>query len=337
MVHSETMLRTIFLLLLCLFPGATLAAPCTTVDCKEWVKLGSESARSLVYRSHPLTNKNEAITRAFVLIHGATRDADNYFRTAIAAGFLANALDNTLILAPRFAAKNGGCNDTLDANEINWPCSGNSWRAGGVATNNDKLTSFDLMDEVLRKLANKAVFPNLKAIVISGHSAGGQYVTRYEMANQVHDSLGVPVTYIVSNPSSYAYLDASRPNVTGDDFRAYNEGRNCTTFNQWPYGLQNRAGYAAKLSDETLKKQLAARSVIYLLGELDTTPLAGFDGSCPAMAQGANRLLRGQAFAKYVNQKFGAKHQITTVPLCGHNARCIFTAEVALPLIFPTP
>ncbi len=334
MVHSEIMRQTILFLLLSL---PALAAPCTTLECKQWVPFGTGSGRSLIYRSHPLTAKNTAITRAFVLIHGAGRDADNYFRTAVAAGFLAGALDNTIIIAPRFAAKNGVCNDTLDPTEVNWPCSGNSWRAGGVATNDDKLTTFDLMDEILRTLAKKEVFPNLKSIVISGHSAGGQFVTRYQMANQVHDSLGLPVTYIVSNPSSYAYLDAMRPNAAGDDFRAFNEGRNCTTFDQWPYGLQNRAGYTAKLSDEQLKKQLAARSAVYLLGELDTTPLAGFDGSCPAMAQGANRLLRGQAFAKYVNQKFGAKHQVTTVPLCGHNARCIFTSEVALSLIFPKP
>lgn len=314
-----------------------MAAPCTSLDCKEWVNLGSESARSLVYRSYPLTTKNTTVTRAFVLIHGATRDADNYFRTAVAAGFLGDALENTIIISPRFASKNGGCNDSLDPNELNWPCSGNSWRAGGVAMNNEKLTSFDLMDEVLRKLANKTVFPNLKTIVISGHSAGGQYVTRYEMANQVHDSLGVPITYIVSNPSSYAYPDASRPSAAGEDFRNFNDARNCTTFDQWPYGLLNRTGYTAKLSDEQLKKQLVSRSVVYLLGELDTTPLAGFDGSCPAMAQGANRLSRGQAFAKYVNQKYGAKHQVTTVPLCGHNARCVFTAEVTLPLIFPKP
>jgi pimeloyl-ACP methyl ester carboxylesterase len=272
-----------------------------------------------------------------VLVHGAGRDADNYFRTAVAAGFLAGALENTIIISPRFAAKNSGCNDTLDANELNWPCSGTSWRAGGIATNNERFTSFDFMDEVLRKLANKEIFPNLKAIVIGGHSAGGQYVTRYQMANQVHDSLGASLQYIVSNPSSYAYLDAARPNATGETFGAYNEGRNCTTYDQWPYGLQNRLGYTAKLTNEQLKKQMAARPAIYLLGELDTTPLAGFDGSCPAMAQGANRWLRGQAYAKYVNQKFGAKHQIVPVPLCGHNARCIFTAEVALPLLFPQP
>src|SRR5438445_52472 len=80
-----------------------------------------------------------------------------------------------------------------------------------AAASTDKLTSFDFVDEILRKLANKQVFPNLKAIVVAGHSAGGQFVDRYAMANQVHDKVGVPVTYIVSNPSSYAYLDRMRP------------------------------------------------------------------------------------------------------------------------------
>ena len=53
------------------------------------------------------------------------------------------------------------------------------------------------------------------------------------------------------------------------------------------------------------------------------------------MAQGATRLARGEAFAKYVAQKFGAQHKTVIVPLCGHNARCMFTSDVALPLIFP--
>ena len=70
-------------------------------------------------------------------------------------------------------------------------------------------------------------------------------------------------------------------------------------------------------------------------GELDVLPLAGFDSSCPAMAQGPTRLARGQAFGSYVNAKYKAQHKVTVVPLCGHNARCMFTAEVALPILFP--
>jgi hypothetical protein len=73
----------------------------------------------------------------------------------------------------------------------------------------------------------------------------------------------------------------------------------------------------------------------YLLGELDILPLGLFDGSCPAMGQGPTRLARGSAFGKYVNEKYSAHHNMIVVPLCGHNARCMFTAEQVLPLIFP--
>jgi len=295
-----------------------------------------DQARSLIYRTFPLDTKNEKITRALVMVHGAGRDADNYFRTAIAAAFLAGALEDTIVIAPRFASNDGrGCRDTLAANEINWSCSGDSWRSGGVASSPSQLTSYDLMDEILRRLTRKEIFPNIKAIVLSGHSAGGQYVTRYEMANKVNDNLGIPISYVVSNPSSYAYLDAERPSGTTNELRAFGDARNCTTYDNWPYGLKNRSGYTAKLSDDQLKNQLAARSVTYLLGELDVLPLAGFDSSCPAMAQGPTRLARGQAFGNYVNAKYKAQHKVTVVPLCGHNARCMFTAEVALPILFP--
>lgn len=337
-MSQKILAASTFLLLLFCFNSITIAAPCTTAtpNCTEWIKLGKGQSRSLIYRTHALETANPAITRVLVMVHGAGRDADNYFRTAVAAGFLAGALDNTLIIAPRFASNNNsGCSDTLAENEINWGCSGDSWRSGSVATNAEGVTSYDLMDEILRKVARKHLFPNLKAIVLSGHSAGGQYMTRYVMANTVHDTLPVPITYVVSNPSSYAYLDAARPNTTGEEFRPYSEGRNCTTYDRWPYGLQNRNGASAKLSDEQLKKNLTSRSVVYLLSELDTLPLAGFDSSCPAMAQGPNRFARGQAYAKYVKQKFGAHHKVTTVPLCGHNARCVFTSEVALPILFP--
>ncbi len=53
------------------------------------------------------------------------------------------------------------------------------------------------------------------------------------------------------------------------------------------------------------------------------------------MAQGPTRLDRGKAFAKYVAEKYGARHQTQIVHLCGHNARCMYTSEDALPILFP--
>ena len=107
------------------------AAPCITANpsCTEWVSLGKASARSLIYRTYSLETRNETITRALVVVHGAGRDADNYFRNALAAAFLAGALDNTVVIAVRMASAAANCRDTLAPNEISWNC--NSWRSGG--------------------------------------------------------------------------------------------------------------------------------------------------------------------------------------------------------------
>src|SRR5439155_6983716 len=216
------MWRTLFLLVFfATFVSPIAAEPCTRAapECTEWMNLGGQ-AQALIYRTYPVDKKNEQITRALVVVHGAARDADNYFRTGLAATFLAGALDDTVVISPRFASNDGrGCMDMLAVNEVNWPCNGDSWRSGGTATNNEKLMSFDFSDEILRRLAKKEAFPNLKAIVVAGHSAGGQFVTRYEMVNQIHEKLGVPVAYVVANPSSYAYLDADRPDADGKEFR----------------------------------------------------------------------------------------------------------------------
>jgi len=36
-----------------------------------------------------------------------------------------------------------------------------------------------------------------------------------------------------------------------------------------------------------------------------------------------------------VNEKLGAKHTVVIVGLCGHNARCMYTSEAALKVLFP--
>jgi pimeloyl-ACP methyl ester carboxylesterase len=331
------------------------ATPCTTSTpaCTEFVAIKGGPARSMVYRTYPLDTRNDAIRRALIMVHGTNRNADHYFATATAAAFLAGALEDTIVIAPRIIA----CNDKPEPNEVLWSCNGDSWRSGGAAASHPDLSSFDFTDEILRKLARKATFPNLRAIVVAGHSAGGQYANRYEMSNQVHDTLGVPVSYVVANPSSYAWPAAVRPLAEGDaDPAKAKDGWSLTpdttahtaftygafdatkvpNFNRWPMGLENRtAGYTAKISDEQLKKQLVSRPTTYLLGQVDTLPLGGFDSSPGAMAQGPTRRARGEAFAKYVNEQMGAKHAIQIVSECGHNDRCIFTTDAVFPVIFP--
>jgi pimeloyl-ACP methyl ester carboxylesterase len=330
------------------------AQPCTTptTPCERWITYGTGSARSLAYGSYALDTPNPAITRALIMVHGAGRNADHYFSTAMAAAFLAGALENTIVLAPKFTAGR----DPAQPNEVVWPEGANSWRSGGMSPNNAAISSFDFVDQLVRRLADKKIFPNLTSIVVAGHSAGGQYATRYEMANKVHGLPGVSISYVVANPSSYAWPAAVRPLPTGnaDPAGADQEalgpnGEKVNTdftfgpfdstkapgYNRWPSGLDSIQGYAASQSAEQLRKQLVERPTTYLLGQVDILPLGGFDSSPRAMAQGPTRRARGEAFFTYLTETMGAKHQAIIVPECGHNDRCIFTTDVVFRVLFP--
>ncbi len=154
-------------------PATALAGPCTmpTSACAEWSTLGGGSARSLVYRSYPLNRRNDRIRRAVVIVHGSDRDARRSFQIGVAAARLAGALDDTIVISPRFASRDGlTCGDRRAADELNRPCEGSSWRSGGAAIGTTT-TSFNLPDVILRNAASRTVFPNLRAVVVSGHSA----------------------------------------------------------------------------------------------------------------------------------------------------------------------
>jgi len=129
------MIRTLAFVGAAAVSSPSVAAPCTAAkpECTEWLVLNGGPTRSLVYRTYSLDQKNDRIMRAMIMVHGAGRDADNYFRTALAAAFLAGALDDTMVISPRFASNGAGCQDTLAQNEISWPCNGDSWRSGGAA------------------------------------------------------------------------------------------------------------------------------------------------------------------------------------------------------------
>jgi len=238
-----------------------------------------------------------------------------------------------------------------------WPERGENWRSGGMSTSNPSLSAFRFVDDIVKKLADKKLFPNLTQVVIAGHSAGGQFATRYAMANKIHGTLGVNMTYVVANPSSYAWPAAVRPLPTGDanpeqganealgkdaeavhtnfTFGAFDTTK-APAYNRWPSGLDNlTTGYVKGMSADQLKKQLAERPTTYLLGQVDVLPLGGFDSSPNAMAQGPTRRARGEAFFKYVTETLGAKHKAIIVPECGHNDRCIFTTDIVFPVVFP--
>lgn len=69
------------------------------------------------------------------------------------------------------------------------------------------------MDTFVKLLSDERLFPKLEAITLLGHSAGGQFVQRYALMTVLPTAprAGLSVRYVIANPSSFAYLDASRP------------------------------------------------------------------------------------------------------------------------------
>src|SRR5689334_14443731 len=140
-------MRTLsFLPIVAVFAVQTLVAqsPCTraVVPCERWVVFGAGPGRSMVYSTYALDAANPRITRALIMVHGAGRNADHYFETSTAAGFLAGALDNTIIVAPHFIAST----DKPAPNEVMWPERGENWRSGGASPTNPTLTAFGFLD-----------------------------------------------------------------------------------------------------------------------------------------------------------------------------------------------
>ncbi len=177
--------------------------------------------------SHPLPS----VRRAVIVVHGVDRDAKVYLRSAEAARAAAGpAGDDTLLLVPQFLADIDVTTFHLPAAVLHWGTE--NWATGAPANGPAPLSSFDVFDAILQRLADPALLPNLARVVLAGHSAGEQVVQRYSVVGRGEAALaprGLTLRYVVANPSSYLYFSADRP-VPVDPAA-------CPRFDRWRYGL----------------------------------------------------------------------------------------------------
>ncbi|MGC4051015.1 MAG: hypothetical protein QM757_16750 [Paludibaculum sp.] len=229
----------------------------------------------ILWRTHALSGPSHpGVERAFILVHGAGRNAEDYYRWALASTAAASEMGKTVVIAPHFKSRAGG--DAVEVGELEW--GGGGWTSGEYAVVG-RTTSYDVMDQVLEILNSTELFPDLKEVVVAGHSAGGQFVQRYAAVNRMEPRMHIPVRYVAANPSSYFYLNELRMQLgatcpekgqcTGK-FVKYWDGSNCTTYNQYRYGMEKRTGYAAGTSEENILALFPRRNVTYIVGALDT-------------------------------------------------------------------
>ena len=281
--------------------------------------------------SQSWTRPSPQIQRVVIVFHGRLRNAQTYLRSAERAANQSRQRSKTLLIAPQFLDEKDITAHHLPETVLRWHA--NDWMAGDKSEGPKPVSSFVVIDHILKRLSDSKLFPNLKEIVIAGHSGGAQVVQRYAMIGGKADALlkkeGITLRYVIANPSSYAYFDAQRPHPV--------EAASCPDFDTWKYGLNKLPAYAGKETPAELEAAYVKRDITYLLGEKDNDPNhKALDKSCGAEAQGPFRLARGKNYFEYLSKRHpeGLNQHLVEVPNVGHNGDQMFTSPEGQAALF---
>ncbi|WP_260858343.1 hypothetical protein [Paraburkholderia sp. BCC1885] len=288
-----------------------------------------------VYRSADAA-RDHRVSRVVIVLHGRLRDADAYLLSAQRALAAADVdPDDTLLLVPQFLASADIDRHGLDKDALHWDWT--SWMGGDDALGPAPVSSFDVLDNLVEAVADRARFASLREVVIAGHSGGAQVAQRYAVVGRAAallEAQGVPCRYVIANPSSYVYFDKLRPDGQGGFTPADEQA--CSGVDTWKYGIHEPPRYASSAAFEVLEQRYARSDVIYLLGEADCDPQhQALDRSCAAIAQGPHRLARGLAYFEYLRVRHpGLAHRCWQVPGVGHNGEGMFNSVEGLLALF---
>ncbi len=328
--------------------GVKMPLPLKAGDqqCKVRGTLNFGSNRKMHYwRNYPLNKTNPQITRAVIVVHGNSNTAWDYFNFIVDPAIGNGVLYNTLIIAPYFRddqePDGSGGQISHPSNHLVWSSQG--WKDGSSSRSNyatPVMSSFSVMDKlIVDKIVGSLRFPNLEEIVLTGHSAGGQFVQRYAAAGRAEDQLAsnIRMRYGIANPSSYMWLD-NRRWVNGN----WAVPSSPANYNNYKYGLAGIMGYlSVSNNQQLLPDRFISRDVWVLAGELEQNcecgvaatatntdqcqPVPGLSSSkckccgtgclacsAQAQAQGMDRFARATNFVRHLSDRlsYNAKFRV---------------------------
>ncbi|GAA1817284.1 hypothetical protein [Actinomadura chokoriensis] len=275
----------------------------------------TEGRKFAYFASGSLDDPDPRLREAVIVVHGALRNAGDYYRSIKGA-------PHRMTIAPQFLTEDDVRDDPGRAEYLHWGTE--DWK-GGLG----RVSSFTVMDELLRRLE---AFTGLLRVTIVGNSAGGQFVNRYAAVGRGPDDFAVPVRFVVANPSTYLYFDRDRRK--GDTFLPHEDPE----VDRWRYGfgagVPEYVGGATSGADHFAR--YIGRDVVYLLGADDTDRGAALLEIHPAAeAQGATRVERGEIYHDYLRHKAQKDvHALVRVPGVGHDAGQMFASPQGREHIF---
>lgn len=292
----------------------------------------SEGKHATFHHSHSLTETHGNVDQAVIVIHGTLRNPELYFDRIAYAASLSNAESTTLVVAPGFHTS-----EEVEDGEYFWSSGG--WKQGDLAQNGrgeSKVSSFDVVDRLVSLIVKKDSFPNLKHLVIVGHSAGGQFVNRYASAADLSECRDIRVNFVVMNPSSYMYLDNRRPKT-----RYVQEPGQLSErfpgYDQYRYGLMELNTAMRRVGLDRVKKNIVSRPCFYF-GGVDDIKEKYLDMTPGAMAQGKNRFARFSGYKQYVaaypDKRWRENSTFVAIDGVGHSSTQMLATEQVRDVLF---
>ena len=273
------------------------------------------------YSSYPAYQDNarwEKLKYAVIVAHGQNRDADNYFTYLMATLRNEGLEDNTLLIAPFFKSASDAGSGALYWNTSSWREGRNSDDATGVS-------SFEVADQLLARLADKEHFPVLEKVIITGHSSGALFTQAYAAANQAEGLYpDIEFHYIVANSQYFYYPDDVRFDESTGQFV---EPAGCPAFNRWPLGFVGPPDYLSGVEESTVDRQIIERQVVYLLGSSDTSTSGTLNtADCEAVLLGPNRFKRGEYLYLLMQANHSGAHNSRKIIVngVGHDAQGMY-------------
>ena len=291
------------------------------------------------YRNIPLANTSADIKYAIISLHGDGRNADEHFNIIGQATVNAGLEDSTILLAPVYPFQDDINQYNLGDDVLYW--SDTDWNAGDLSRNTQsnprpfRISSFSTMDSIYHRLAENN--PNLKRIVLTGHSAGSQMVVRYAAGGRAQADLtetGIDFVFVPTNTPSFLYYDDNR--VLNQNAEVFEFGpSDCGSASQYKYGLDNLNQYMENTGETTIIENHKQADVTYLIGQYD---FGGQTNTCARMVQGSSRLIRTHVYFSYIGFFYGDSiynnHRMAEIPAAYHEFDEIVFTDCGMNALF---
>ena len=280
-------------------------APCTNPSqCVENVLLTGTTGTGTFefYSNYPIYEENaqwEDLKQAIIVVHGANHDPQNYF------SYLTNTLNaeslsaSTVLIAPFFRN-----NSTGNADDFYWTSS--VWRDGKLSSNSNKISSFEVVDELIKQLADSEHFPVLDQIIVTGQSSGGRFTHVYAPANKSEElHTNITFDYVVSESQYFYYPDGQRIDENNNQLFT---PTTCNGYDFWPFGYNLVPDYLSGTSATAFNQRFVNRSITYLLGNGNGNDVTLNTSNCSATLLGSTRYQRGENIFQYMELVYPNTH-----------------------------